>query len=190
MGWRDKEAGLPVERDTLFRIASMSKPVTAAAAMMALEERGLALDEPITPWAPEFADMRVLRAPDGPLDQTDPAARPITFDDLLTHRSGYCDPWTALSTSDPSTILQRVRHQKPDYGFRTTFCYNNIQYDAAGRFIPAITHQDWHDYVAAHLLRPLGMDHTVTTEAALEKSTDAARPHGTVDGRPARRLML
>jgi CubicO group peptidase (beta-lactamase class C family) len=88
IGWRDKEAGLPVERDTIFRIASMSKPITSAAALMVLEERGLGLDEPITRWAPEFSDMRVLRAPNGPLDQTDPAARPITFDDLLTHRSG------------------------------------------------------------------------------------------------------
>ncbi len=88
VGWRDEAAKLPVERDTIFRIASMSKPITSAAALMLLEERRIALDEPITRWAPEFADMRVLRAPDGPLDQTDPAARPITFDDLLTHRSG------------------------------------------------------------------------------------------------------
>jgi CubicO group peptidase (beta-lactamase class C family) len=88
VGWRDREAKLPVQRDTIFRIASMSKPVTSAAALMLLEEGRFALDEPITRWAPEFADMRVLRAPDGPLDETDPAARPITFDDLLTHRSG------------------------------------------------------------------------------------------------------
>ena len=89
------------------------------------------------------------------------------------------------STSDPSTILQRVRYQKPDYGFRTTFCYNNLQYDAAGRFIPALTGQSWHTYVAAHLFQPLGMDRTVTTEAAIEKSTDVATPHGMVDDKPA-----
>jgi CubicO group peptidase (beta-lactamase class C family) len=88
VGWRDKEAGLPVERDTIFRIASMSKPITSAAALMLLEEGGFGLDEPITRWAPEFAQMRVLRSPDGLLDETDPAGRPITFDDLLTHRSG------------------------------------------------------------------------------------------------------
>jgi len=87
-GWRDVEAGLPVERDTLFRIASMTKPVTSTAALMLYEEGRFALDDPISRWAPEFSQMRVLRSPNGPLDQTDPAERPITFGDLLTHRSG------------------------------------------------------------------------------------------------------
>jgi len=88
VGWRDVDAKLPIERDTLFRIASMTKPVTSAAALMLLEEGRFALDDPIARWAPEFAQARVLRSPDGPLDCTDPAARPITFEDLLTHRSG------------------------------------------------------------------------------------------------------
>jgi CubicO group peptidase (beta-lactamase class C family) len=88
VGWRDREAGLPVERDTIFRIASMTKPITSLAAMMVLDDRAIGLDSPIADVAPEFAAMRVLRDPDGPLDETDPAARPITFDDLLTHRSG------------------------------------------------------------------------------------------------------
>ncbi|HVI32444.1 serine hydrolase domain-containing protein [Phenylobacterium sp.] len=87
-GWRDMEAGLPVARDTLFRIASLTKPVTSLAALTMLEEGRFALDEPITRWAPEFARMRVLRAVEGPLDATVPAERPITFEDLLTHRSG------------------------------------------------------------------------------------------------------
>jgi CubicO group peptidase (beta-lactamase class C family) len=88
VGWRDLEAGLPIERDTLFRIASMSKPITSSSALMAWQEGRFALDDPISRWAPEFSRMRVLRSPDGPLDQSDPAERPITFDDLLTHRSG------------------------------------------------------------------------------------------------------
>ena len=88
VGWRDVEAGLPIERDTLFRIASMTKPITSAAALMLLEEGRFALDDPIARWAPEFAEMRVLRSPRGPLDDTVAAARPITFEDLLTHRSG------------------------------------------------------------------------------------------------------
>ncbi|MCB9648194.1 MAG: beta-lactamase family protein [Deltaproteobacteria bacterium] len=87
-GVRDLDAGLPVERDTVFRIASMSKPITTVAALMLLEEGRFELDEPINRWAPELGDMRVLRSPDGPLGDTVPAARPITFDDLLTHRSG------------------------------------------------------------------------------------------------------
>jgi CubicO group peptidase (beta-lactamase class C family) len=88
VGWRDIEAKLPIERDTIFRIASMTKPITSTAALMLLEEGRFALDDPITRWAPEFATMRVLRSTSGPLDETVPAERPITFDDLLTHRSG------------------------------------------------------------------------------------------------------
>lgn len=88
VGYRDVDARLPVERDTLFRIASMTKPITSTAALMLLEEGRFALDDPISRWGPEFSDMRVLRSPDGPLDDTVPAERPITFEDLLTHRSG------------------------------------------------------------------------------------------------------
>ena len=88
VGWRDVEARLPIERDTLFRIASMTKPITSTAALMLFEEGRFALDDPIARWAPEFSKMRVLRSPTGPLDETEPAERPITFEDLLTHRSG------------------------------------------------------------------------------------------------------
>jgi CubicO group peptidase (beta-lactamase class C family) len=88
IGWRDVDAKVPVERDTLFRIASMTKPITSTVALMLVEEGRIALSDPIARWAPEFAEMRVLRSPDGALDETDPAEQPITLDDLLTHRSG------------------------------------------------------------------------------------------------------
>ena len=88
VGWRDIAADAPMTRDTVFRIASMTKPVTSVAALMILEDGAFALDDPITRWAPEFADMRVLSAADGALDDTCPAERQITFEDLLTHRSG------------------------------------------------------------------------------------------------------
>ena len=93
-GWRDVEKDLPMERDTIFRIASMTKPITSVAALMLVDEGRIALDEPIARVAPEFTKMRVLRRPDGPLDETVEAERQITFDDLLTHRSGltYGDP--------------------------------------------------------------------------------------------------
>jgi CubicO group peptidase (beta-lactamase class C family) len=87
-GWRDIAGGLAVERDTIFRIASVSKPITSMVALRLLEEGRFTLDDPISRWAPEFSNMRVLRDPDGPLNETVPAARPITFGDLLTHRSG------------------------------------------------------------------------------------------------------
>jgi CubicO group peptidase (beta-lactamase class C family) len=88
VGWRDLEARAPMTRDSLFRIASMTKPITSVAALTLLDEGRFALDDPIARWAPEFAEMQVLRSPTGPLDETDPATRQITFEDLLTHRSG------------------------------------------------------------------------------------------------------
>src|SRR5215216_4421984 len=78
----------PMRRDTIFRIASVTKPIVAAAAMILVEECTLRLDEPVDPWLPELADRRVLRAIEGPLDDTVPATRPITLRDLLTFRLG------------------------------------------------------------------------------------------------------
>lgn len=96
VGWRDMEGRSPMERDTLFRIASMSKPITSTAALQLFEEGRFALEDPIARWAPEFAEMRVLKTPDSALEDTIPAARPITFADLLTHCSGltYADVWS------------------------------------------------------------------------------------------------
>ena len=88
VGRRDLRSGAPVERDTIFRIASLTKPVTSVAALALLDDGRFELDEPITEYAPVLARMRVLRDPNGPLDQTDEATRPITFRDLLTHPSG------------------------------------------------------------------------------------------------------
>src|SRR5918999_3175998 len=78
----------PMRRDTIFRVASVTKPIVAAAAMILVEECALRLDEPVDPWLPELADRRVLSAIDGPLDHTVPAHRPITLRDLLTFRLG------------------------------------------------------------------------------------------------------
>src|SRR6478735_7218472 len=88
VGRRDLMTNLPVERSTIFRIASMTKPLTTVAALTLYDEGRFALDEPITRLAPELARLRVLRDPNGPLEETDATERPITFGDLLTHRSG------------------------------------------------------------------------------------------------------
>ena len=81
--------GAPVPRDAIFRLASMTKPVTAIAAMMLIEDGKLKLDAPITDLAPELANLRVLKRPDGPLDDTVPAKRQITLEDVLSFRLGW-----------------------------------------------------------------------------------------------------
>jgi CubicO group peptidase (beta-lactamase class C family) len=81
--------GTPARADTIFRISSMTKPITAAAAMMCVEECKLRLDEPVDRLLPELADRVVLRQLDGPLDDTVPAERPITVRDLLTFVWGF-----------------------------------------------------------------------------------------------------
>jgi CubicO group peptidase (beta-lactamase class C family) len=77
-----------MRRDTIFRVASLTKPVTAAAAMILVEECKLRLDDPVDRWLPELADRKVLKRIDGPLDDTVPAKRAITLRDLLTFRLG------------------------------------------------------------------------------------------------------
>jgi len=79
----------PMRRDSIFRMASMTKPVTAIAALMLVEDGKLALDEPVDRWLPELADRRVLRTPSSPLSDTVPARRAITVEDLLTFRLGF-----------------------------------------------------------------------------------------------------
>ena len=96
IGKRDIEAGLPMTRDTLFRIASMTKPITSVAALMLMEEGKLALEDPITKWAPEFSNMRVLKDAAGALDDTYPAPRDITIEDLMTHRSGLAYAFSSV----------------------------------------------------------------------------------------------
>ncbi len=88
LGYRDVEARLPMQHDTMFRIASMTKPVTVAAAMTLVDEGRLALTDPVTKWLPELSALRVMTNIRGSLDDTVPAQRPITVDDLMTHRSG------------------------------------------------------------------------------------------------------
>jgi CubicO group peptidase (beta-lactamase class C family) len=94
-GVADVATRRPLERSAIFPIASMSKPVTVAAALRLAEQGKLRLRDPITRWAPEFARMRVLKRPDAPLDETYPAPRAITVEDLMTHRSGLSYGMTA-----------------------------------------------------------------------------------------------
>jgi len=95
LGFQDEEGRQPMRRDTIFRIASMTKPIVSVAALMLLEEGKLRLDDPIERWLPEFANPKVLNDPDGPLDDTRPAARSIKVLDLMTHRPGIVSRFSA-----------------------------------------------------------------------------------------------
>ena len=89
IGTKAVGGGAPVARDTIFRIASMTKPIIAVATLILVEECVLRLDEPVDRLLPELARRRVLRALDAALDDTVPAQRPITVRDLLTFRMGF-----------------------------------------------------------------------------------------------------
>jgi CubicO group peptidase (beta-lactamase class C family) len=95
--------GRPVRRDTIFRIASMTKPITAVATMILVEESKLRLDEPVDRLLPELANRQVLKRLDSPLDDTVPANRPITARDLLTFRMGFGQ---LLAPSDAYPVLK------------------------------------------------------------------------------------
>jgi CubicO group peptidase (beta-lactamase class C family) len=89
IGTTATDGAQPMQRDTIFRISSMTKPITAVATMILLEECVLRLDDPVERWLPELADRRVVRRIDGPVDDTVPADRSITVRDLLTFRMGF-----------------------------------------------------------------------------------------------------
>ncbi len=95
---------VPMERNTIFRLASMTKPVTAVGAMILVEECKLRLDDPIDNWLPELKDRKVLRTIDSPLDDTVLAKRPITLRDLLTFRSGYGE----IGFLAPTSLLMKA----------------------------------------------------------------------------------
>ena len=92
VGSLDAAGTSPMARDSIFRIASISKPLTAAAVMMLVEDGRVALDDPVEAWLPELASPTVVRTPAGPVDDVVPAARPITVLHLLSFRAGYGFP--------------------------------------------------------------------------------------------------
>ncbi len=104
-GTTDAQLDHAVDDRTIFRISSMTKPVTAVAALVLVEDCVLRLDEPVDRFLPELADARVLVDPSGPLDATVPADRSITLRDLLTFRMGL---GMDFSFSYPQAGLQRM----------------------------------------------------------------------------------
>jgi CubicO group peptidase (beta-lactamase class C family) len=101
----------PVPRDAIFRIASMTKPVTAAVAMMLVEEGKLRLDEPVERLLPELAGRRVLARIDAPLNETVPAKRPMTLEDVMSFRLGW-----GIMFADPPPPIQIATAKLEGFG--------------------------------------------------------------------------
>jgi CubicO group peptidase (beta-lactamase class C family) len=101
--------GAPMRADTLFRLASVTKPVGGALALGLVQDGVIALDDPVSRWLPEVAAPRVLEAPDAPLDRTVPAQRPITIRHLLTLTAG----WGAVLSKTPLQAAMMERGVYP-----------------------------------------------------------------------------
>lgn len=170
IGYRDIDAGLPMQRDTLFRIASMTKPVTVAAVMSLVDEGKLALKDPVVRWAPELAGVQVLDDPHGPLDRTHPLGRAILIEDLLTHTSGLA---YAFSVSGPiaKAYMRLPFHQGPDAwlaelaklplvhqpGEKVTYSH---AIDLLGVIAARIDGKPFHQVLDERVLGPAGMPDT------------------------------
>src|SRR6266513_3120350 len=113
IGTRAIADSAPMRRDTIFRISSMTKPITAAATMILVEECKVRLDEPVDRWLPELAERKVLKRLEGPLDDTVPANRPITTRDLLTFRMGFGQ---MMAPPDAYPILKAASEQQIGMG--------------------------------------------------------------------------
>jgi CubicO group peptidase (beta-lactamase class C family) len=175
LGKRDIERGAPMERDTLFRIASMTKPVTSAAALILMEEGRLALHDPITKWAPEFSNMQVLKSPDGPLDEIYPAPRDITIEDLMTHRAGLAYGFTSVgpiadahrralgdvfdNPMSPDQWMKALGGLPLSFPPGERFHYSHAT-DVLGFIVGRIGGSGFRDFVVDRVVGPLGMDDT------------------------------
>ncbi|MEU4340094.1 serine hydrolase domain-containing protein [Nocardia sp. NPDC023852] len=183
VGWRDRQARSPIRRDTIFRIASMTKPITAAAALTLVDDGRLRLFDPIDDWLPELALPMVLRDPNGSSEDVVSASRPITLDDLLTNRMGLgwgrssIGPELFTLTAQPIAAalgLPDAETLAPDAWMRrvgafpliadpgTIWRYHTSS-DILGVLIARVTGQSLETVLRERLFRPLGMVDTSFT---------------------------
>lgn len=178
LGTTRHDGGAPMRRDTIFRMASTSKPVTVAAAMVLLDECRLRLDDPVQQWLPELADRQVLKRIDSPLDDTVPARRPITVRDVLTSTFGLGMDMTSLGTPimaevfaqgltpnlpepmpGPDEWMRRLgtlplMHQPGEHW------QYQIASDLLGVLVARVTGQTFETFLRERLFDPLGMKDT------------------------------
>ncbi|MEH7308448.1 serine hydrolase domain-containing protein [Neobacillus drentensis] len=178
IGTMRHDGGAPMRRDTIFRMASTSKPVAIAAAMILLDECRLRLDDLVEQWLPELADRRVLKRIDGPLDDTVPARRPITVRDLLTSTFGLGMDMTSLGTPIMNAIFEQgltpnLPEPVPEQdewmrrlgtlplmyqpGERWQYHISN---DLLGVLVARVTGQSFETFLRERIFNPLGMKDT------------------------------
>ncbi|WP_432829003.1 serine hydrolase domain-containing protein [Dactylosporangium sp. CA-092794] len=176
-GHRDAEAALPVEPDTLWRIYSMTKPITSVAAMLLWEEGRFELTDPISRWLPEFAEPRVYDKGSSSQPFTVPAVEPIRVWHLLTHTSGLT--YGFLNTSVVDALYRKAGYDiypkegvdlaetSRDYAalpllFQpgTAWGYG-VSTDVLGRLVEVIAGVPFTEFVNTRILQPLGMSDTV-----------------------------
>nr|WP_116231650.1 serine hydrolase domain-containing protein [Paenibacillus sp. VMFN-D1] len=178
IGTMRHDGGAPMRRDTIFRMASTSKPVTMAAAMVLLDECRLRLDDVVDPWLPELADLRVLKRADGPLDDTVPARRPITVRDILTSTFGLGMDMTSLGTPIMNAIFEQgltpdlpEPMPEPDEWMRRLGALPlmhqpgerwqyHISNDLLGVLVARVTGQSFETFLRERIFDPLGMKDT------------------------------
>ena len=175
-GSRDLEAGLPVEPDTLWRIYSMTKPVTAVAFMQLYEQGLVSLNDELSRYLPDFADMRVFVGGNVDLVKTVPATEPIRLWHLLTHTAGLTYAFTrssvlddiyakhgADSLADPDADLVQMcdRWASLPLLFNPGTAWNySVATDVLGRVVEVVTGQTLEEVFAERVLGPLGMQDT------------------------------
>ncbi|MEV6978758.1 serine hydrolase domain-containing protein [Kitasatospora sp. NPDC093806] len=178
IGTMNHGGGAPMRRDTIFRMASTSKPVTVAATMVLLDECRLRLHDVVDPWLPELADRQVLKRIDGPLDDTVPARRPITVRDLLTSTFGLGMDITALGTPIMGAIIENgltpdlpTPMPEPDEWMRRLGALPlmhqpgerwqyHISNDLLGVLVARVTGQSFETFLRERVFGPLGMADT------------------------------
>ncbi|MFC9264876.1 serine hydrolase domain-containing protein [Streptomyces hydrogenans] len=178
LGTMRHDGGAPMSRDTVFRMASTSKPVTVAAAMILVDECRLRLDDPVDPWLPELADRQVLKNVDGSLDDTVPARRPITVRDVLTSTFGLGMDLTSLGTPIMNAVFEQgltpnlpVPMPEQDEWMRRLGALPlmhqpgerwqyHISSDLLGVLVSRVTGQSFESFLRERLFEPLGMRDT------------------------------
>jgi CubicO group peptidase (beta-lactamase class C family) len=170
LGVMDRERNKPMRADTLFRIYSMTKPVTSVAMMMLHERGAFALADPVHRYIPEWENLRVYRYGGYPHFTTEPAARAMTIRDLLTHMSGLSyqimerspvdDAYRQLGIGGPGGTLrdmvQRIATLPLEFSPGTRWSYSAAT-DVLGHLIEVISGQSFDDYLRTQIFEPLGM---------------------------------